>query len=287
MGLGAVPLRHSCPSDTGSYICGDLGDYSECPGGGPDEPVPEVERDVSAPRPPTVTLPSSGVGGLVRFTVRAERGSRVVVTDEGGAVVVRVWATGSRQRVQFHAVSGEHVYTATATDRAGNESSAGDPVTVTADARRPVVGDVRVEPASPVDVSAMLMFATEPGIAYDLAVGSRHRHLKGVTTAADSVRFWLANGRYPLILTVTDAVGNKRTVNRSLVVAVRRPYLAVKRLSAVGVTPVILAVKAPERSTGVLRMAGRVAVPFRVGAGGRPRWRSNSVTAGIRCRGLR
>src|SRR6187431_1346602 len=23
---------HSCPSDTGSYVCGDTGNYSQCPG---------------------------------------------------------------------------------------------------------------------------------------------------------------------------------------------------------------------------------------------------------------
>lgn len=29
---------HSCPSDTGSYTCGDLGYYSQCPGGAPYTP---------------------------------------------------------------------------------------------------------------------------------------------------------------------------------------------------------------------------------------------------------
>lgn len=44
---------HSCPSDTGSYTCGDLGDYSQCPGGDPTAaPAP-----APAPQPMPATPP--------------------------------------------------------------------------------------------------------------------------------------------------------------------------------------------------------------------------------------
>jgi hypothetical protein len=44
---------HSCPSDTGSYVCGDLGYYSECPGPAPAPTTPAPA--VSVPRPPVIT----------------------------------------------------------------------------------------------------------------------------------------------------------------------------------------------------------------------------------------
>jgi hypothetical protein len=45
---------HSCPSDTGSYVCGDLGYYSECPGGDPTA-VQTAPKPAPKPRIPIVT----------------------------------------------------------------------------------------------------------------------------------------------------------------------------------------------------------------------------------------
>src|SRR5438552_12270753 len=63
---------HSCPSDTGSYVCGDLGYYSECPGYLPPTDVPYVPY---VPPNPLVALPISssqtcGASGLVNVTFR-------------------------------------------------------------------------------------------------------------------------------------------------------------------------------------------------------------------------
>jgi hypothetical protein len=44
---------HSCPSDSGSYVCGDLGYYSECPGGGP--AAVQTQPKVAAPKAPVIT----------------------------------------------------------------------------------------------------------------------------------------------------------------------------------------------------------------------------------------
>jgi hypothetical protein len=50
---------HSCPSDTGSYVCGDLGYDSECPGGVPVQKAPiQAEQGVQPTALPTV-LPTS------------------------------------------------------------------------------------------------------------------------------------------------------------------------------------------------------------------------------------
>jgi micrococcal nuclease len=40
---------HSCPSDSGSYVCGDLGYYTYCPGGDPNAPPPPPPPPASAP----------------------------------------------------------------------------------------------------------------------------------------------------------------------------------------------------------------------------------------------
>jgi len=35
---------HSCPSDTGSYECGDTGNYSQCPGNQPEDDEEKYEK---------------------------------------------------------------------------------------------------------------------------------------------------------------------------------------------------------------------------------------------------
>jgi len=50
---------HSCPSDTGSYVCGDTGHYDGCPGGKPgdgddsSDSSSEPEPDYESPNTPT------------------------------------------------------------------------------------------------------------------------------------------------------------------------------------------------------------------------------------------
>lgn len=60
---------HSCPSDTGSYVCGDKGYTSQCPQGTTPSPIgPVLAMDVSITSP--VARGSSGV-----VTVRTEPSS--------------------------------------------------------------------------------------------------------------------------------------------------------------------------------------------------------------------
>lgn len=61
---------HSCPSDSGSYVCGDLGYYDQCPGGDPDAPPTDPPAEEAPPAtdppveetPPTVVPPADGDG---------------------------------------------------------------------------------------------------------------------------------------------------------------------------------------------------------------------------------
>lgn len=257
---------HSCPSDSGSYVCGDLGNDSECPGGGDEATVPEVEADHHAPARPKLSAPQAGPWGAVSFTVKAERGSSIVVTDEDG-VVKRLTASGRGQQVHLRTTSGVQTFRATATDSAGNKSDAGT-VTVTADSTRPKATKVSLQAASATDVSSVLEFTTEPGISYDLRVGTRERHLKGTTTASDRLTLWLPNGRYPLVLALTDQAGNRRAVTKVLRVAVSGPEVKVRQLSPERATAMVLGVTAPARSTGRLVLAGHSPVPFTVGRTG-------------------
>jgi hypothetical protein len=47
---------HSCPSDTGSYVCGDLGYYSGCPGGAPSTKAVPKATPTPAVHVPVITM---------------------------------------------------------------------------------------------------------------------------------------------------------------------------------------------------------------------------------------
>lgn len=54
---------HSCPSDSGSYVCGDLGYYSECPGGAPTKKPAQT----FTPRTPVVTKKNVTTDEVIAF----------------------------------------------------------------------------------------------------------------------------------------------------------------------------------------------------------------------------
>src|SRR3954454_12767576 len=87
---------HSCPSDTGSYVCGDLGYTSGCPGGSP----------TTTPATPTVSAPAAsgpadganfiiGQGSGVTFTVDSPGGSPSTTLSRGNALGTYGLLTGS------------------------------------------------------------------------------------------------------------------------------------------------------------------------------------------------
>ena len=256
---------HSCPSDSGSYVCGDLGYDSECPGGD-DEESSEVwtaPSDVTAPDPPEITSARPGKGGTVVLTFRAERGSRVVVQDEHDRIVARADGRGSAQSLTFRGRSGNHSYALRATDSAGNESLEADAVSIRTDAKPPPLGDVVSDPARPDHEATVVRFTTDPGTRYTVRVVGRKTTLRG-TASAGEVReeLWLPNGRYRYRLTARDPAGNTTSVERAFAVSIRRPAVRVTRLTATNVSPVIFRVTASPRSTGLFRIADLPAVRF-------------------------
>ena len=101
---------HSCPSDSGSYVCGDLGYWSECPGGKPgssepDTSEPDVEEDYEPPSSPRFGRVESAARGRVTLRVRAEKGAKVRVDSEAGRRVATATATGASRGCQIVCVS--------------------------------------------------------------------------------------------------------------------------------------------------------------------------------------
>ena len=90
--------------------------------GKPNRPAkPKPKPDHRAPAAPSVGTAWAGAGGAVSIPVSAESGSLVVVREIGGGVVAS--GTGS-QTYRWSTSSGSHSYLVTATDQAGNPSTA-------------------------------------------------------------------------------------------------------------------------------------------------------------------
>ncbi|MFE5300326.1 hypothetical protein [Streptomyces sp. NPDC056632] len=210
---------HSCPSDTGSYVCGDLGYFTYCGydslptdrdsdrGSGAGD---SQEYDDKPPGVPTVKNAESGAGGKVTVVVTAERGARIEVRDVDDTVVAKASATGSPQRIAFAAEDGEHTYTVVAVDPAGNSSAPAEGFTVSTDATEPTATALTTAPADPATAAVPVTFTAEAGAAYDIRVEGRGEKPAGTVGPDGAVRedLWLPNGTHRVTVTLRDAVGN-------------------------------------------------------------------------------
>ena len=262
---------HSCPSDSGSYVCGDLGYTSQCPGT-TETTVPDVDTsvpdvDYDAPAVPRLGKAAAGAKGAVKFTIVAERRSKVAVTEDG-KTVARATGTGSKQTIRFSARTGNHSYVVTATDRAGNTSEEGA-LQLDVDADAPKVTAVQATSPTPTEGAATFSFTTEPGATYTLAVPSQKTIRATATTASVTHRFWLRNGTYPATLKVTDRVGNTTTTKQALKVAFARPALTINRSTPNNANSTTFDVTATPRSTGAVTIRGVDPIAFKVPDDGR------------------
>ena len=234
---------HSCPSDSGSYVCGDLGYFDECGTSAPDQFVePELVYDFDPPRRPRLQPAVTGAKGLVTLPITAEAGSRIVVRGNGRTVVTAI-GTGGVQRLSFSTATGRHTYKATATDASGNTSSVAS-VTVTADATPPASSQFQIAAGAPTDSRTRISLLTDPATRYDFAVDGRHvsagRTPDGMLDFARTLR----NGRHSLQLRLTDKVGNQRLISRAVRVAVPRLEVDAEVISE------------PNRSEQLVQIAG-------------------------------
>ncbi|MFD2078205.1 Ig-like domain-containing protein [Actinopolymorpha cephalotaxi] len=264
---------HSCPSDSGSYVCGDLGYTSECPKEAPDvevpefDPVPEVDDD--PPVAPDLAEPVSGKGGKVSIAVSAERGSSIVVKGEDGSVVARGTGTGRPSKITFTAPTGEHTYTAEATDSSGNTSEASSPASITVDADKPELGPVTVTAARPEKLFSRIAFATEVGAKWTVTVAGSSQRAQGVAEGQVQADLWLPNGTYAVQVAARDAVGNVSTAKQRLVVSVPAPAVEIRRTTVDKVVPAVFEVAGSPRSQGTVVVPGADPARFKIGPDGR------------------
>jgi hypothetical protein len=274
---------HSCPSDRGTYVCGDTGNYSECGSGPRQEPdtssgtsrgsadtfvAPPPARDVTAPPAPTLGS-ASARAGKVTVPVTAEAGSRISVLDAAGATVGTARATGESQTLNFRPGDGKHAYTVTATDSAGNVS-AREQFEVTVDATAPAAASVTATPAAGRAAYSDVVIAGETGARYAVRVLRRggaavpELDTDGVLTAGrQTVRLLAPNGQYDVNVVLTDEAGNAGApVTSALDVAVPEPALTLTRTSAANNGKVALRIEGPALGTGsvALTAAGKETV---------------------------
>jgi hypothetical protein len=263
--------RHSCPSDTGSYECGDKGDFSMCDigstggtggsgGTGSSGTEPAEPLDIEPPSEPKVKRPKALPGGKVSVTVTAKRGARIVVTDADGETVAKATATGSAQTLTFEAKDdGSGTYVVTATDAAGNESPESDSFTVEADGEKPALDAFQVAPADATTAAVEVSFEVGEEADYELTVAGRKVKVSGEAGSDSTVRepLWLPNGGHELTVTARDAVGNvtRRTETVTVDLDAVEPVLAQEGLY--NETSVSLGVTGPPKAKATVRVGSR------------------------------
>ena len=261
---------HSCPSDTGSYVCGDLGYYNECPGGKPDSgsTSPSTESDddppdLDPPSAPKLRRATSSAGGRVEFRVRAEKGSKIRVDTDAGNRVAKTTATGKDQKIKFKAKSGRRTYVLTATDKAGNESVE-TTKTVAVDATPPKLTAVSAVAGTESTGASTLSFTSDPGATWTLT-GAGGKALHGIVSDPTvQLTLWLPDGTYKPSLTVRDKTGNASRKAVTLREAVPHPLLQIDRTSAPTEKRLVYALTGTPRSAGSIVLAHLDDIPFRI-----------------------
>ncbi|WCN04290.1 hypothetical protein [Streptomyces sp. M92] len=250
--------RHSCESDTGSYVCGDKGDASMCASGRLGRGFDEGAVDLVAPSEPEVKNPVPRPGGKASVTVSAERGATIVVSEEYGDEVARATATGAEQTLTFQAGDGERTYTVTVTDAADNVSVPSDTFTIKSDAEAPDLESFEVKAADPTNAAVEVTFLSGEYGHYELAVAGRKDKITGEAVGGTTVTesLWLPNGDHKITVAVMDAVGNvtRRTEPATVELSSLKPKLGHEDVSRE--SRVLLPVDGPPEAVGEVRVGG-------------------------------
>lgn len=217
---------HSCPSDTGSYVCGDTGNFSEC--GYTSLPEEKVYDD-TAPKRPVVSQPKVQSGGKVAITVTAERGSTLVVRS-GGKTIYKTTATGTKQVLSFVGRDGKHSYSVRATDNSDNASSVAK-FKAAADAKVPSLEGVTLVSGTGNNARSRVVFTAGEAVKYSVLVDGQPLAVGTAAGDETEVDFPVADGRHRLVLKLTDAAGNVSSLKRTLNVDVAHLTPVVETLS--------------------------------------------------------
>lgn len=212
---------HSCPSDTGSYVCGDKGIATYCGGSSSGGSSPSsndtysfVAPDYEAPARPKVAARTSAKGGMITVVISAEAGSKIRV-GSGGKELYSGRAIGGRQTITFKGIHGLRTYNVTARDAADNVSDVAK-FQVAADAKPPsldqavvVLGDAEM---------AAAQFSVAPGedASYTLLIDGARASRGKIGAGGKDFLVPIPNGEHRLTLTLTDAVGNEALLEKSV-----------------------------------------------------------------------
>lgn len=257
---------HSCPSDTGSYICGDLGHDSECPGGGADYSAP----DFTAPSLVFSSQPAA-VRGRVVLQVKAERRSRIRVL-ESGRLVASARATGDVQRVSFDALDGSHTYDVQAVDAADNTTRL-DAVTVTVDGTAPRRPTLKLTPPTGLLAHTSAALTGEAAAKYTLTFTGAGKRIttRGVLDGSGQAlaRALVPNGSFAAAVTLSDAGQNTSpAATGPVTVRLPAPTLTLERSSAANSSATVIDITGPATGAGTLTLQADgpapVTLPFRL-----------------------
>jgi hypothetical protein len=263
--------QHSCPSDNGTYVCGDTGNFSECgigSGGQNDDSSSGSSGGSSGgtPAPVDDTAPGTpAIGGAsvragkVSVPVTAESGSRIEVSDGSGRTVATASATGGEQTVTFRGRDGAQTYTVTATDSAGN-TSFGDTFSVNVDGTAPKAPAVKLTAATGRAAYSDIAIIGERGARYVVKVSDKAgTQLENLTQRGslddgeDTVRLLAPNGEYEVDVLLTDRAGNISAATTSaLAVALPAPTLELERTSSANDANVVMQLVGPALGKGAV-----------------------------------
>ncbi len=245
----------------------------------PDEPGKPGKPDTLPPAAPALQSTRVGAGGMVTVVLVAEKGSRLVVTeDRAGSIagsagapsgdgaedeagsgpreISRAVATGAAQELSWGAEHGDHVYELVATDEAGNASQP-TAVSLTVDARPPALRRLVVESGTPDDTRSWVRFGTERGASYRLLVDGS-LIIEGVFDSRVEQMVDVADGNHAVTVEVRDETGNVRTARRRLEVRIRGLLVDAEVLTESTESRQSVRVRAtPNATRATLRIPGR------------------------------
>lgn len=199
---------HSCPSDSGSYTCGDLGYYSEC-GGSTYTPPPPPPRDTTPPKRASIRGTRLR-GNVMRFVLSAEGGATIFFWD-GGTLLESMAASGGRQVVELSLEEGRHTITVVVKDSSGNKSRAVERSLVV-DTKAPRPAQLAVVPGATSNPETTLKVIGEPDTTYQLYIygpQSNETSARIPLSGDTKIKLTLQNGSYRAVVTLTDDRGNR------------------------------------------------------------------------------
>ncbi len=225
----------------------------------------EFRFDATAPtitlaEGPTVSAPSKGKGKVALAWNSDDPAARYTVLVDGKRVY-----SGSKASCKFTLKDGEHSYSITATDKAGNIGTAikgSFNFDATAPELRLLAPTVKYTEAGKGDV--LLSWSCEEGATYKLTLNGKTHELDD-TRATTQTLAQLADGKYKYSLTATDAAGNiSRAQSGSFTVnskdntppAITELKSAKLRKSGDGLTNATLSWKGEKGSTYMLVLQG-------------------------------